>query len=572
MTDESDIPLDFKAAARSLLLPVLPGKEEAYLEFVNDYLSDLGIAEDDRVRWLSLELRRWRKSGTPAPEFAQLVQDSLFKEGRAPSESFIFESDTSSSGISYRDVSKKAASNYFTIHGKLISESLFPHDAARQLLSHLGMIVRLRIEESMSASEISRIISIRDQRFEFNWPVIKSVLQPLGLAPNVSKEMVEATFKEDEAAEALLFGDLDLTESIGQIGQLATELGCPGNFDKWLEDLLAGEVHPPFLAILHYQLCALEHFDHAVTYAYEFAPRGQAFLWLNEQYVNAGLPTAKSAFLNNAKATLRLDKGWAVGRDNLRSATALAGILGELENLGTLAKKELGSQIRGLLHRLLRVKSEETGGELPFELPDFTEDNICSLADAASAENTGTAGIIEQRLVDCLAQLENGEEWVPRGIGDSVFAANIPRKKFGDCEFELPERPTPKIRAYESHGGNLSEPYLEDHLGSFAEVLEQRREDLEAVSEIPNWDFTVVFVAHSFKFDTASRSVATLNDGTQVAIEFRTFEELASVITKDPSRSMEVGNRLIRQRLNDRYVHPDVREATLQLAGIEDGE
>src|SRR3546814_11849064 len=72
---------------------------------------------------------------------------------------------------------------------------------------------------------------------------------------------------------------------------------------------------------------------------------------------------------------------------------------------------------------------------------------------AAIAEgNTATTGIAEQRLVDCYGVHRHPREegWSPRGLGDSVFAPNLPRRKCGDCEFE---RATQAARSEERRVG-----------------------------------------------------------------------------------------------------------------------
>ena len=58
----------------------------------------------------------------------------------------------------------------------------------------------------------------------------------------------------------------------------------------------------------------LAFYDHPPTFAYEFTPRGQAVGWLAQNYRDAGIPVAGSAFLNNAKAIRRFDSGWVAGR------------------------------------------------------------------------------------------------------------------------------------------------------------------------------------------------------------------------------------------------------------------
>lgn len=561
---------ELKAAVRSMLVPVSPQVEDRYLEFVGEYLAEQKVAEADRVSWIAVQLRRWKTEKKPSQELRKLIKDALFNDRRNP-QSFMFDSYDGPSGEAYAAAARLASQRYFNIHKALTGQHLFEHDAARQLMSHMGIIARLSIDERMTASEISRIIGIRDRRFELNWRALKAIMSQLGFAPSLSVRDVEATYREDTDSEASLFGDLDIGGSIRRIAEIAADLGCPGDFERWLEDLIINDLHPPFLLLLHYQLLVQEHFDHAVTYAYEFSPRGQPVAWLTEKYIDAGIAVQRNAYLNNAKAALRFDKAWAIGRtDSLRAAHALANILEQFESLGVLAKDELAAQIRGLLHRYIRVKAEETAGGIPEELGPMTMMQANALLDAVRASNTQTTGIVEQRLVDCLGCALHRKEhgWSAKGVGDSVFAANVFRKKFGDCEFERPNRPAPEIVAYESHGGKLTRPYLDDHIASFQQVLEARKDELEAVEPLSEWSLKVVFVAHESSPDLPDNYEIEVDGGAlDVEISTLSFGEAGDTLLATPDGEALINKYLV-ERLNDRFVHPRVRATAKALAGI----
>lgn len=564
------MPPEFFAAVRSMLLPITQRLEGDYVQYVWDHLDRLHVSDVDKASWIAVQLRRWRNGGVPTREFKELVKSSLFLDARTP-KTFMFESLDGPSGPIFSEAATKAAKRYFEIHQSLISKHLFNHDAARQLLAHSGMIVRLGADELMTASEISRLVSIRDKRFELNWKAIQTIMQKLGCAPAISVANAEATFAEDSAAEAAMFGDLDIEGCIAKVARLATDIGCPGDFEQWLSDVIVRDVHDPYLLLLHYQLLAQAHYDHAVTYAYEFSPRGQVADWLTEKYVSVGIPVAKSAFLNNAKATLRFDKVWVTGRDDhLRAANALASILEQMENLGAGAKNELAAHIRGILHRHLRTKSEEAGGAIPHQIPDLVTGDIAQLLGGISASNTGTTGILEQRVVDCLGLYRHsaGDGWVSKGLGDSVFAANTFRKKFGDCEFELPERAGPQIVAYESHGGNLTKPYVEDHMDSFRQVLQSRKDELTVLRDLTDWSFTVVFVAHGLAAGLpAAMDIAVDGGVVTVQLEYMEFSDLERDLVGCPDLEQLFSDHFT-TRLNSFFVHPAVRESTKRLAGI----
>lgn len=551
---------ELRAAIRGILLPVASSREDEFLNAVSNALDGIGVA-DDKASWINLQLRRWKRDGSPTTPFRNLIRGLLFTDGRDPI-TFMFDSVDGPNGDAYREAAQKASTDFFRLQSTLMSAHLLQHDAARQILAHSGMIVRLAVEEQMTASEISRIITVRDNRFALNWRTVQVILARLGCAPTLSLEEIGDTYDADTEAEPELLGDLDIEGSIERVAEVAESLGCREDFAGWLTDLFIHDFHAPYLLLLHYQLLIQASFDHAVTYAYEFEPRGQKGDWLTTKYVEAGIPVARSAVLNNAKATLRFDQVWVTGRTgHLRSATALANILEAVENMGALAKDELASQMRGLLHRYIRVQSEQNAGGLPHEVPTLTLPQAVKLLTEIGNGNTNTTGILEQRMVDCFGLVEhNAAGWSTKGLGDSVFAANTFRKKLGDIEFELPERPNPRSVSYESHGGHLTTPYVQDHLDSFKYVLTLRRDELETIAPLGGWQFEVVFVAHTFDGGLPANSTPL---GADVALRYVTFADVAATLGV-PAHLPLVNEQLV-DRLNNGFVHPTVRERALAL-------
>lgn len=554
---------ELRAAVRSVLLPVASVLDDVFLEQVRVRLGAFGVVED-QASWINLQMRRWKKHGAPSQQFRELIRDLLHFEGRDPA-TFLFDSVEGPNAERYLGAAQRLSTTFFDLHRSLVENHLLPHDEARQVLAHTGMIARLAVEESMTASEISRLIAIRDTRFELNWRVVNAILSKLGLAPNMDVAMANEIFVADAQAEPTLLGDLDIRGSIGRVATVADSLGCKGEFDDWLTDLFINDLHAPYLLILHFQLLIQARFDHAVTYAYEFKPRGQVAIWLTQEYIAAGIPVARNAFLNNAKATLRFDQVWVTGRtDHLRSASALASILEHIESLGALAKEEIAAQIRGLLHRNIRVKSEEHAGALPHLLAPLDGNSAANLLASIGNANTSTTGILEQRLVDCYGSIQHpaDQRWSVRGLSDSVFAANTFRKKLGDVEFERPERDAPESISYEAHGGKLTLPYVMDHLDSFAFVLGVREEELRSIAPLEDWAFTVFFVAHEFEEGLPDQQQI---EGCIITLQYITFEDVA--VAMNDAEHLDTLNRLLVTPLNNGYVHPDVREqAQLFLA------
>lgn len=547
---------EFTAAVRSMLLPIAQGHEEAYLGFVSERLNAIGVPAEDHATWVAVELRKWR-AGAASPAYQNLVRDALFLANRQP-QTFMFE------GLDdplWQEVASRAAHNYFDIHLSLCSNYLLGNDAARQLISHSGMIARLAIIERMTASEIGRIISIRDRRFENNWRAVREILSKFGISPSISLVDFQSTFRDDESSERNLLADLGIEGSIDLVAKVANDLGCPGDFGLWLNDIFIGDRHEPYLLILHFQLIVQDHYDHAPTFPYEFSPRGNNARWLTDQYAAAGIPVAQNAFLNNAKATLRFDGHWVAGRtDHGRGARALSNILVQMESLGALAKVEIATHLRALLRRYVRVQLERHG-PLPHRIGQLSIDDWRRLCGAVGQANSGTTGIIEQRLIDCAGTLEHpaGDEWFARGTGDSVFAANLPRRKIGDVEFMRARPNNPAIVAYEAHGGQLSRAYVYDHVNSLDEIFRLRVEELRAISSLDRWQFIVRFVAHSFRGELPDRHIVLLgNESVIVWLEYIRFDQaLAGLPERDGF--LDVAHALIIEPMNDPFIHPDVR-------------
>ena len=552
---------ELRAAVRSMLLPVASVLDDDFLEQVQVRLDAIGV-DEDQSSWINLQMRLWKKEGVPSVLFKGLIRDMLHLEGRDPV-TYLFDSIEGPNAERYLGAAQRLSTTFFDLHRSLVENHLLPHDEARQVLAHTGMIARLAVEESMTASEISRLIAIRDTRFELNWRVVNAILTRVGLAPSMDEAMATEIFATDTQAEPTLLGDLDLRGSIGKVAAVADSLGCKGEFEEWLTNLFINDLHAPYLLILHFQLLIQARFDHAVTYAYEFKPRGKVVTWLTQEYIAAGIPVARNAFLNNAKATLRFDQVWVTGRtEHLRSANALASILERIESLGALAKVELAAQIRGLLHRYIRVKSEEHAGVLPHLLQPLDANSVGNLLASIGNANTSTTGILEQRLVDCYGSVQHpaNQGWSVRGLLDSVFAANTFRKKLGDVEFERPERNAPESVSYEAHGGKLTLPYVLDHLASFSFVLGVREVELRSIAPLENWVFTVVFVAHGFDDDLPDQKEI---DGCTVGLQYITFKDVAVVMNS--ARHLKTLNHLLITPLNDGYVHPHVRKQAQQF-------
>ena len=81
---------------------------------------------------------------------------------------------------------------------------------------------------------------------------------------------------------------------------------------------------------------------------------------------------------------------------------------------------------------------------------------------ALAADPSHMRGVIEQRVVDAIANRIRPTGSRSRGLGDPVNAANTPRRKLGACEFQ--DIASSHVVAYEAHAGVLTETYVGAHL------------------------------------------------------------------------------------------------------------
>jgi hypothetical protein len=310
--------------------------------------------------------------------------------------------------------------------------------------------------------------------------------------------------------------------------------------------------------MLHYQCVVAEFFDHALTILYEFAPRGAVAEWVFAQYPD-DLSGAGNPFLNNAKAVDRLDAAWARAKDRqglLSPASALFEIIAGLEVMGFAARQELAGWLRRWLLRMVRLTRP-----LAQAVPDLpTVEAIDALLDAVATAETRTAGIIEQRLVDALALNRHLEHhgWRGHGVGDSVNASNVSRRKLGDCEFQNASKR--EVIAYEAHAGNLSQVYVDGHAQTLRRVVPMRIEEWERIADLEDWKIEVVFVAHSFSCPPTDLQI----DGMQVAVRF--VEYSAFIADGSTAREMtELFAVHVNARLNERRTPQRVRDVYLDL-------
>jgi hypothetical protein len=457
----------------------------------------------------------------------------------------------------------RLASKYDELHETVLQERhLMSFDEASAFLSHARLIAQLARDESMSAAQIATILSARDRRVDFSWQAVQDVLGRLGLRRTLNLAEVQALFQRDAELEERYFADADFGDAASIVGRVGRDFG----FEEDLESLLTrlfppdsdGPRHGPYLQMLHYQCVIAEFFDHAVTVLYEFAPRGAVAEWVFAQYPG-DLSGAGNPFLNNAKSVDRLDAAWARSKDRqglLSPASALFEIVAGLEVLGFAARQELAGWVRRWLLRVVRL-TRPLAREVP-ALP--TPKAVAALLEAVAADETRTAGIIEQRLVDAVALTRHADAdgWRSHGVGDSVNASNVSRRKLGDCEFQ--NAAARKVVAYEAHAGNLSQVYVDGHAQTLRRVLPMRIEEWERIADLDEWDVAVVFVAHSFSCLPMDIEI----EGVHVAVQFVQYNDFLADVPA-PADMTSLFANYVNARLNARQTPQRVRDTYIEL-------
>jgi hypothetical protein len=460
-----------KGELRRLLLPIRPELETDAIDAARWALDMAGIDTNDHAAFLRLEQARWRESGTPDDDFATTVK------------AYLEAGETHFGG--------KLAKKYFVMHATLAARAQLNHDLASALLSHARLIAALAEEDRLSSAQIAQLLSQRAPRLPSSWLAVEVILRAIGSRPTLSKKATKELFDLDRENEEETFADADLRECVQLIGNVASELGLPPSFEAELA-VLVTDPFVPYLKMLHFLCTIAEYYDHPPEFPYEFAPRGKVSAWLAGRYPKA-LGTSGNPFLNNAKSVDVLDRSWANSKKPAQSlqAHALVTVIESLSGLGFSARRELATWIRRLLARIIRL-STGTGTVLK----GFKRREVEKLVAAVAAGETHTLGILEQRLVDALGSLQYGEpRWVPRGLGDSVYATNVSRRKCGDCDFQ--NASGRRVNAFEPHAGTLTEVYVRAHELTLERVLRERvKEWSESVGGGRKWSVTVTFVAH----------------------------------------------------------------------------
>jgi hypothetical protein len=531
---------DLEAAAIEVMLP--SGTDVTSGVMVMTALLDREkVSLDDQADTLRLLGRGWRESGDP-PELLQALFSSALAASPDP-------------------YCKTLAGTYFEVHKKLVGKLAITEEGASQILGYTAVIGALARDQAMSAAQVAGLLRARGVSPDTaTWASVREVLSALSLAPKLSAADIEAQLRRDLEGEESRFADADWLSSLELVERLGREMGMSEGINRHLASISpeAGDAHWPYVYMLHFSCTPLDWYDHAPVFIYEFNPRGELATILLAEY--AGFDIGANPVLNNAKSVDRIDQNWADSKVRLRLRRPASSLVSLLEEIGALpfqSKRAVGSAIRQWCLRQLRLHRKPTH-LLPGE--PMSADTISRVLSWAASGETNTRGIIEQRLVDTLARSSHTDpRWRARGLTDSVNAANVPRRKLGDCEFQ--DSALRRVEAYEAHAGVLSQRYFSNHRSSLSGVLRARLdEEWLAYSDAGEWDVLVSFISHSTRL---SDPVDEVIEGVRVRFQFETFEhEIAALDTAPPEFHDALGAMFI-DVLNSSNVPQSVRDKVL---------
>ncbi|WHU60568.1 hypothetical protein QEV13_07930 [Trueperella pyogenes] len=452
--------------------------------------------------------------------------------------------------------------------GKRDWRGLSPQESLR-LLSRATFIYGLLKRERLSTSQISRLLVSLESSLDVPYKAIQVLSSHFGLTPSLTVDEFETDIlpKDVENANAHLT-DTSADESCEIAGGLAAPWTDGRSLTEDLrllitqgeETVLTAEnaTEWPYLQMLHWCMLPLEKYDHPASYLYEFGPRGALGATVFDLY---GVATG-NAVLNNAKAVSQLDDQWARNRSGA-SAHALVRILHRVESLPFRARRSVAAIIRAWLVRIIEL-TDKNLTLLNRKITDLQVEGLCTFIENGESN---TQGVIEQRIVDALSVLAfHHDNWVPRGLGDSVNASNLSRHKLGDVEFANIDERT--AVALEAHGGVVTPTYVKGHQQSLARIIEQRLDESWAnLDEPKNWRIQVIFVSHGSSGELPNREIMY---EVPVRYEYWDYSQLVSRARKMSSNAdfLNAFKKYYIDALNREVVPQRIRNKAAQLINV----
>lgn len=435
------------------------------------------------------------------------------------------------------------------------------------VLSQLPFILEIAINFRGSPARIARLLEQTEKRISVNWRMVDSILSYFGIRSELDENAVRELLRMDREGS-----NQELIDStIGTVAEMLVSQGEKLGLDQKFRDgvirlFLPKDVptFPPYLQILLYVSTVDHFFDHPPEFFYTFKPRGDVanliFGVFPPELAPGGNP-----MLNNFKALNRITLDWAVSRkENREQARALVEIVEGLSSLAYSPRIQITSLIRKAIIRYIEIKTPA-----PINLDPVTDfESIKRFVRAVADCQTGTRGVIEQRVADFLAAIEHSlPEWRSRGLGDPVNASNSSSKKLGDCDFQnVSER---QCNAVEAHAGRLTDVYVREHMRTLRLNLPARLDEWAQISELSEWTLTLRFLVHE---DARSGQSIAVPGALVAPIEVRTyreyFESLLHLMEEDIDSSIRLFNRWVVSVLDASNTPVSTKEKAMSLFGI----
>lgn len=540
-----------------LRLPSLPGSEGAITDAIANELTCAGIPADawnDAIEVASAELSA---SGAVKAGVRKLTR-RLVSVGIA-----------AGLGGAFTREARLLSDGYFDLMRKLCDDWDWSPAIAASLLADTGLILRLAIEWKMSSAGIAEMLGARGSGSEWPWQAIQKILAKCGCEPKLgaaemsNEHPVASLWQSDVSGIDEMFADANLDDAMGIVASVSRDLG-------YREDLAAllgiffddsEALHIPYLQMMHYQMVIAEFFDHPLTVAYEFVPRGSVGKWVFDKYNNS----SDNPFLNNLKGVGNLDREWAQQRKKAHRsmAMALARILEAASAMPYGFRRILARALRLFLLKYLDTCEEPTAISIPgaAELPEIASKALNWVAGG----ETHTLGIVEQRIVDWVAEVQHPAHagWRSRGLGAAVNATNISSSRMGDCDFQHPA--SLAIHAFEATAGELNRNYVQLHLETLEKALQARLLELEGIADLESWTIALTFVCHSYRAKDLGKvpKEVWVEDGRAIPlqVQYSTFAELAERMSRIDEAMAEGFDRRVITTLNERRTPERVRVA-----------
>ena len=453
---------------------------------------------------------------------------------------------------------KPLVNQYFPLLVKLHDRYAMPWSHAIGLLGNISLIELLGGRGNMSAGQISDILN-----GDIPYNAIQDVLHVTGHATQITWDDVDRLTNIDRGVEQRVFKDDSMEGTFDTMRDIFSRLGDDG--------VIADSVHTlwrihflPYLGVLHYEMLSVGKYDRKPGVAlYEFAPRGDVSKQVWERYQRHD--NTQNPYLNNFKGVRDVNQAWVENRftrggATVEGAAALVRIFEHFALLPYPARRYAASIIRGWLLRLL-----DTLDSTPIKpIPMPNEQMRVEFLEAVAAGNTGTYGIIDQRVVDFLAEVSHGDNsGVFHGFGSSVNETNLSAAKFGDVEWM--DAANARIVAYEAHGGLLSDSYIDAHLATLRRTVARRADDLNAIADADKWQITIMFIDHGnqpLRKHKDGENVDLGNDFRAI-MRYMTYQELLDSLggTSRVAKQESSFNKLVHHMLSGDETRPVIRES-----------